>query len=99
MAQFIQYAGFIPYNQTQTCVIFSWILGGFYVQWYLQNYQPRIFKEYSYLVTGAFDGACLMVLFILSFAVFGAGGSSHPFPTWWGNNSDGNYDWCPVAEK
>ncbi|KAJ5443510.1 uncharacterized protein N7458_007382 [Penicillium daleae] len=99
MAQFIQYAGFIPYNQTQTCVIFSWILGGFYVQWYLRNYHPRIFKEYSYLVTGAFDGACLMVLFILSFAVFGAGGSSHPFPTWWGNNSDGNYDWCPVAEK
>ncbi|GLI82270.1 hypothetical protein PoHVEF18_010700 [Penicillium ochrochloron] len=97
LPQFIQYAGYIPYNQSQTCVIFSWILAGFYVQYYLRNYRPRIFKDYSYLVTGAFDGASLTVLFILSFAVFGAGGTSYPFPTWWGNNADGNYDWCPAA--
>ncbi|KAJ5173914.1 Oligopeptide transporter OPT superfamily [Penicillium coprophilum] len=98
LPQFIQYAGYIPYNQSQTCVLFTWIIGGFYVQYYLRNYKPRIFKEYSYLIAGAFDGASLTVLFILSFAVFGAGGVSHPFPTWWGNNADGNYDWCPVAE-
>jgi hypothetical protein len=98
MAQFIQYAGYIPYNQSQTCVIFSWIITGFFVQYYLRNYHPRIFKDYSYLVTGAFDGASLTVLFILSFAVFGAGGPSHPFPAWWGNNENGNYDWCPVSE-
>ncbi|KAJ5782256.1 hypothetical protein N7457_004030 [Penicillium paradoxum] len=98
MPQFIQYAGFIPYNQSQTCVIFSWIIGGFYVQYFLRNYRPRIFKDYSYLIAGAFDGASLTVLFILSFAVFGAGGPSHPFPSWWGNNQKGNYDWCPVAE-
>lgn len=67
MPQFIQYAGYIPYNQSQTCVLFSQILGGFYVQWYLRNYRPRIFKDYSYLITGAFDGASLTVLFILSF--------------------------------
>ncbi|KAJ6173590.1 hypothetical protein N7485_006402 [Penicillium canescens] len=96
MAQFIQYAGYIPYNQSQTCVLFSWILSGMYVQYYLRNYRPRIFKDYSYLITGAFDGASLTVLFILSFAVFGAGGISHPFPTWWGNNAEGNYDWCPT---
>jgi hypothetical protein len=99
MAQFIQYAGFIPINQNQTCVIFSWIIGGFFVQWYLRNYHPRIFKDYSYLVTGAFDGASLMVLFILSFAVFGAGGPSHPFHSWWRNNVDGNYHWCPVPDE
>ncbi|KAJ5121340.1 uncharacterized protein N7515_009301 [Penicillium bovifimosum] len=96
--QFIQYAGYIPYNQSQTCVLFTWILGGFYVQYYLRNYKPRIFKDYSYLIAGAFDGASLTVLFILSFAVFGAGGPAHPFPSWWGNNQKGNYDWCPVAE-
>ncbi|KAI1841876.1 hypothetical protein JX266_011954 [Neoarthrinium moseri] len=96
--QFIQYAGYIPYNQSQTCVLFSWVIGGFYVQYYLRNYRPRIFKDYMYLVTGAFDGASLSVLFILSFAVFGAGGPSIPFPTWWGNNADGNYDLCPTAE-
>ncbi|KAJ5762483.1 uncharacterized protein N7511_005865 [Penicillium nucicola] len=98
MAQYIQYAGYIPYNQSQTCVIFTWILSGMYVQYYLRNYKPRIFKDYSYLITGAFDGASLMVLFVLSFAVFGAGGISRPFPSWWGNNADGNYDWCPVVE-
>ncbi|KAJ5504754.1 Oligopeptide transporter OPT superfamily [Penicillium fimorum] len=98
LPQFIQYAGYIPYNQSQTCVIFTWILAGFYVQFYLRNYRPRIFKDYSYLIAGAFDGASLTVLFILSFAVFGAGGVSRPFPSWWGNNAEGQYDWCPVTE-
>ncbi|KAL1885467.1 hypothetical protein Plec18167_000961 [Paecilomyces lecythidis] len=95
--QFIQYAGYIPYNQSQTCVIWSQLSAGFFVQYYLRNYHPRIFKDYSYLVTGAFDGASLTVLFILSFAVFGAGGRSIPFPSWWGNNVNGNYDFCPVT--
>ncbi|KAJ5892532.1 OPT oligopeptide transporter [Penicillium tannophilum] len=98
MPQFIQYAGYIPYNQSQTCVLFSWVFAGFYVQYYLRNYRPRIFKDYSYLITGAFDGASLTVLFILSFAVFGAGGPAHAFPSWWGNNSNGNYDLCPVSD-
>ncbi|KAG8167618.1 hypothetical protein KVR01_003307 [Diaporthe batatas] len=95
LPQFIQYAGYIPYNASQTCVIFSQVIAGFFTQFYLRNYRPRIFKDYSYLVTGAFDGASLAVLFILSFAVFGAGGPSKPFPTWWGNNADGYYDLCP----
>ncbi|KAM0273268.1 hypothetical protein ACHAQH_008337 [Verticillium albo-atrum] len=98
MAQLIQYAGYLPYNASQTCVLLSQVLSGFFVQFYLRNYRPRIFKDYSYLVTGAFDGASLTVLFVLSFAVFGAGGRSVPFPTWWGNNADGYYDHCPSAE-
>ncbi|KAJ5631296.1 OPT oligopeptide transporter [Penicillium longicatenatum] len=98
MPQFIQYAGYIPYNQSQTCVLFSWVFAGFYVQYYLRNYRPRIFKDYSYLITGAFDGASLTVLFILSFAVFGAGGPAHAFPSWWGNNANGNYDLCPSSD-
>ncbi|RFU25709.1 hypothetical protein B7463_g10629, partial [Scytalidium lignicola] len=98
LPQFIQYAGYIPYNQSQTCVIWSQIIAGFFTQFYLRNYRPRIFKDYSYLVTGAFDGASLTVLFILSFAVFGAGGPAVPFPSWWGNNTKGNYDFCPIAD-
>ncbi|KAL2196920.1 peptide transporter [Corynascus similis CBS 632.67] len=98
MPQFIQYAGYIPYNASQTCVLFSQLIAGFYVQFWLRNYRPRIFKDYSYLITGAFDGAALFALFILSFAVFGAGGRTVPFPKWWGNNVDGYYDHCPVAE-
>ncbi|KAM0460201.1 hypothetical protein ACHAPV_004990 [Trichoderma viride] len=98
MPQFIQYAGYIPYNASQTCVILSQVLAGFFTQFYLRNYRPRIFKDYSYLITGAFDGASLTALFILSFAVFGAGGRSVPFPSWWGNNVDGYYDFCPAPE-
>jgi hypothetical protein len=69
---------------------------GFFVQYYLRNHKPLIFKDYSYLVTGAWDGASLTALFILSFAVFGAGGPDVPFPYWWGNNIKGSYDFCPV---
>lgn len=97
MPQLIQYAGFIPYNQSQSCVIFSQILAGFFTQFYLRNYRPRIFKNYSYLVTGAWDGASLTAMFILSFAVNGAGGPAVTFPSWWGNNANGYYDHCPVA--
>ncbi|PYH90969.1 OPT oligopeptide transporter [Aspergillus ellipticus CBS 707.79] len=97
MAQFIQYAGYIPYNQSQTCVIFSWVIAGFFVQYYLRNWHPKLFKD-SYLITGALDGASLTIVFILSFAVFGAAGSAHDFPSWWGNNVNGNYDWCPVTD-
>ncbi|KAF4962972.1 hypothetical protein F66182_18151, partial [Fusarium sp. NRRL 66182] len=96
--QFIQFAGYIPYNSPQTCVIFNQVASGFFVQYYLRNYHPRFFKDYSYLIAGAFDGASLLVLFILSFAVFGAGGPSIPFPQWWGNNINGNYDFCPVSD-
>ncbi|KAI5461791.1 putative oligopeptide transporter [Mariannaea sp. PMI_226] len=96
--QLIQFAGYIPYNASQTCVIFSQVIAGFFVQFYLRNYRPRIFKDYSYLITGGFDGASLLALFILSFAVFGAGGPSKPFPAWWGNNINGNYDFCPIPE-
>lgn len=98
MPQLIQYAGYIPYNASQTCVLFSQVISGFFIQFYLRNYRPRIFKDYSYLVTGAFDGGSLLALFILSFAVFGAGGAVVAFPQWWGNNVAGNYDLCPAAE-
>jgi hypothetical protein len=37
------------------------------------------------------------MVFILSFAVQGAAGTSHLFPHWWGANQGGNYDRCAVA--
>jgi hypothetical protein len=98
LPQFFRYAGFIPYGSPQTCIIFSTIIAGFYMQFYLRNYKPRIFKDYAYLVTAAWDGGSLFALFILSFAVFGAGGKQIPFPSWFGNNVDGNYDHCPVSK-
>ncbi|KAK8213651.1 putative oligopeptide transporter [Phyllosticta capitalensis] len=95
MAHLINFSGYIPYNASQTCVLLSQVAAGFGVQFYLRNYRPRLFSDYSYLVTGAWDGAVLTVLFILSFAVLGAGGPSVPMAGWWGNNVAGNYDLCP----
>lgn len=93
------YSGWMGYNQTQSCTVLSGLLAGFFVQYYLRNYRPRIFKDYSYLVTAGLDGASLLVLFILSFAVFGVGGAPKPFPNWWGNPADGFPDHCPAPDS
>ena len=74
------------------------IVAGFFTQFYLRNYKPGFFREYAYMIMGAFDGASLCALFIMTFAVFGAAGASKPFPQWWGNNVAGNYDLCPTSE-
>lgn len=91
------YSGLLGFQQTQTSPVASTIVAGLFVQYYLRNYRPRIFKDYSYLVTAALDGGSLLCIFILSFAVFGAAGSPRPFPTWWGN-ADGYPDHCPAKE-
>ena len=42
----------------------------------------------------ALDGGTQVMVFILSFAVQGAAGTSHLFPQWWGADQNGNYDHC-----
>lgn len=52
------YSGWLGYNQTQSCTVLARLLAGFYVQYYLRNYKPNIFKKYQYLVTAAV-GRCV----------------------------------------
>ncbi|KAG1830315.1 OPT oligopeptide transporter protein-domain-containing protein [Suillus variegatus] len=66
----------------------------FLSQWWIRTRYPRWFKEYNYLVGAALDGGTQVMVFILSFAVQGAGGTSHLFPEWWGADQNGNYDHC-----
>jgi hypothetical protein len=41
------------------------------------------------------DGGTQVLVFILTFAVFGGGGKEVVFPKYWGNNfQKGNYDYC-----
>ena len=64
---------------------------------YLVGAGVLFFSIYVYAVThyfAALDGGTQVMVFILSFAVQGAAGSSHLFPTWWGANQGGNYDRC-----
>ncbi|KAG2138132.1 OPT oligopeptide transporter protein-domain-containing protein [Suillus cothurnatus] len=66
----------------------------FLSQWWLRTRHPGWFAKYNYIVGAALDGGTQVMVFILSFAVQGAGGTSHPFPTWWGAQTGGNYDHC-----
>ena len=75
----------------------SWITSsiavGIFSQVWLRQRHPGLYNRYNYLIGAALDGGSQIVIFILSFAVNGASGKSHPFPTWWGNPS-GNPDHC-----
>ena len=68
-----------------TSWIWSSIAVGVFSQVWLRRRMPNIYNKYNYLIGAALDGGAQIVIFILSFAVYGASGTSHPFPTWWGN--------------
>lgn len=76
-----------------TSWVCSTIVVGVFSQFWLRRRMPRIYNKYNYLVGAALDGGSQIVVFVLSFAVFGASGKAHPFPTWWGNPS-GHPDHC-----
>jgi hypothetical protein len=85
------YTGLHYYGNTSW--IWSSIAVGVFSQFYLRRRLPNIYNKYNCLIGAAMDGGSQIVIFILSFAVLGASGASHPFPTWWGNPL-GNADHC-----
>lgn len=86
------YAG---YNYVgNTSWVWSSIAVGIFSQFWLRRRLPRIYNKYNYLIGAALDGGSQIVIFILSFAVFGAGGKDYPFPNYWGNPSTGYPDHC-----
>jgi hypothetical protein len=78
--------------------ILSYFIAGFFAQMYLRRYKPKWFVEWNYLVSAALDGGTQVIVFILSFAVFGGSGAAHDFPIWGGNNggvgNGQNLDYC-----
>ncbi|OJA16663.1 hypothetical protein AZE42_09264 [Rhizopogon vesiculosus] len=76
--------------------ILSYFGIAFLSQWWLRTRYPRWFTKYNYIVGAALDGGTQVMVFILSFAVQGAGGNSHLFPNWWGADQAGNYDHCAM---
>ncbi|KIM70932.1 hypothetical protein SCLCIDRAFT_1143275 [Scleroderma citrinum Foug A] len=75
--------------------ITSGILVGIISQFWLRNYHPGWFRKYNNILGAALDAGSQVMLFILSFAVFGASGSlPRPFPAWAGNPANGNTDYC-----
>ncbi|KAK4560737.1 hypothetical protein LTR86_005316 [Recurvomyces mirabilis] len=88
------YAGQYYYGNTSW--IWSTIAVGVVSQIYLRKRLPGIYNKYNYLIGAALDGGSQIIIFVLSFAVYGASGNAKPFPTWWGNNGseDMNADYC-----
>lgn len=74
-----QYSAWMASGVTST--ITSTILVGIISQVWLRLYHPGWFKKYNYILGGALDGGAQMMIFILSFAVFGASGTPRPFPS------------------
>ncbi|KAF9262064.1 OPT oligopeptide transporter [Marasmius fiardii PR-910] len=62
-------------------------------QFWLRKYHPGWFRKYNFLMSAALDGGTEVAIFIMSFAVGGAGGKVIPFPTW-ALNPVGNPDHC-----
>ncbi|KAG2150606.1 OPT oligopeptide transporter protein-domain-containing protein [Suillus clintonianus] len=93
------YTPIICYFMGWLCVginssILSYFTVAFVSQWWLRTRYPRWFAKYNYIIGAALDGGTQVMVFILSFAVQGAGGTSHLFAAWWGANQAGNYDHC-----
>ncbi|KAL0960200.1 hypothetical protein HGRIS_011834 [Hohenbuehelia grisea] len=74
--------------------ITSSIIVGLVSQLWLRRYHPGWYRKYNYILGGALDGGAQVMIFILSFAVFGASGVERPFPAWAGNPAKGNVDYC-----
>ena len=53
---------------------------GFFAQWYLRRKRPEFFVKYNYIVSAALDGGTQVMVFILTFAVFGGSGKARYFP-------------------
>ncbi|TRM66262.1 OPT oligopeptide transporter protein-domain-containing protein [Schizophyllum amplum] len=71
---------------------------GIFSQWFVRRRFPRWFTKYNYIVAGALDGGTQVISFILNLAVFGAVGSEHAFPEWWGNDLKYAADRCLAPE-
>ena len=54
---------------------------GLVSQLWLRTYHPGWYKKYNYILGGALDGGAQVMIFVLSFAVFGASGVERPFPS------------------
>ena len=60
--------------------IISTIIVGLVSQVWLRNHHPVWYTKYNYILGGAFDAGVQVMIFLLSFTVFGAAGTSRPFP-------------------
>ncbi|KAM3084296.1 hypothetical protein ACMFMF_001653 [Clarireedia jacksonii] len=76
--------------------IFSYFLVAYWSQYYLRRWKPDWFLKFNYVLCAGLDGGTQVVVFIMTFALFGASGKAVGFPGYWGNKKEGNVDFCMV---
>ncbi|KAF2673865.1 OPT superfamily oligopeptide transporter [Microthyrium microscopicum] len=87
------YMGFLCVGINSSLTAFFAV--GFFCQFWLRKYRSNWFIKYNYLLSAAMDGGTQVLVFILTFAVFGGAGKAVDFPKYWGNNQQsGNFDYC-----
>jgi hypothetical protein len=64
-----------------TSTVTSTFIVGLISQLWLRKYHPGWYTKYNYILGGALDGGAQVMIFLLSFTVFGASGASRPFPS------------------
>ncbi|PON30062.1 hypothetical protein TGAM01_v201429 [Trichoderma gamsii] len=92
----IWYSGVLCVGVNSSLLMFFGL--GIFAQFYLRRFHPGLFIKYNYLISAALDGGTQVMVFILSFAVLGASGTQHNFPTYalnnGGTNNNKNIDYC-----
>jgi OPT family oligopeptide transporter len=86
------YAGW--FSSGVTSITTTLVATGVVTQVWLRRYHPGWYRKYNYILGGAMDGGAQVMIFLLSFAVFGASGKERPFPSWAGNPARGRVDYC-----
>lgn len=77
----------------------SFFAVAYFSQFYLRRYKPAWFLKFNYVLCAGLDGGTQVIVFIMTFALFGASGKPIVFPNYWGNNGSGNIDYCMVDPR
>ncbi|TDL19028.1 hypothetical protein BD410DRAFT_830603 [Rickenella mellea] len=77
-----------------TSPVLTTVIVGVLSQVWLRRCGPVWFIQYNYILRAQLDCGSQVMIFVLSFALFGASGISHRFPNWAGNPRKGNIDHC-----
>ncbi|GAA5838052.1 hypothetical protein JCM11251_006835 [Rhodosporidiobolus azoricus] len=73
--------------------VFTTMLLAITSQFYLRKYRATWFRKYNYLMSAALDGGTQFMVFIATFALFGASGNTVEMPNW-ALKPKGNLDYC-----
>ncbi|GAA5846140.1 hypothetical protein JCM11251_002285, partial [Rhodosporidiobolus azoricus] len=73
--------------------VFTTMLLAITSQFYLRKYRATWFRKYNYLMSAALDGGTQFLVFIATFALFGASGNTVEMPNW-ALNPKGDLDYC-----